>query len=472
MYKTKTIWYIIGMLYNIMRMLLSLSDSTDYYKMNKIYVRLITGGALISILLLQIVWLYHTYTLLQGDIQVKSYSILQTSVELEAIHRVQNVFRRDNPPQQIMGGPAEQHGKIGNQSVYIQEELIKWGETLSLSMLDSIYISQLKSVNILTDVELNHIFVKDGSVIESTASSPNSHWGIIKTQIIPIRLDGSEGIQAILLNPYWTIFRRLGLLLIATALMMLFVVACIIYQIRIIARQNRIAKMREDFSSAMIHDMKTPLSSILMGIRILQSGRLEDKPQKKETHFRIIEDAAGHLLNLTNKVLTISKMETDKLDLNKEQFDITPLLLDLKEKFIAKTKKSVIFAIDVQNKEIWGDKEYLKEAVSNLIDNAIKYSGETVHIDILVRSEGAYTLIRVKDDGFGISHENQKKIFEKFERASAAGRSSKGGATGFGLGLNFVQGIVETHQGKVQLDSIEGEFSEFTLYIPNLIKDI
>ena len=66
----------------------------------------------------------------------------------------------------------------------------------------------------------------------------------------------------------------------------------------------------------------------------------------------------------------------------------------------------------------------------------------------------------------------KKKIFEKFERASAAGRSSKGGATGFGLGLNFVQGIVETHQGKVQLDSIEGEFSEFTLYIPNLIKDI
>ncbi|CAK7044816.1 MAG: Adaptive-response sensory-kinase SasA [Parabacteroides sp.] len=451
-------------------MLLYLLQIEIYMKIR--YIRLITILGLIAIVLLQMVWLCRTYSLLQEDITNKSYRALQNAVALESVHRLEQMGENPDMPKEIIGGAIAEEGEIIDQSVYYQDILLNFGYPMSFSDLDSIYASKLEKEEIHTDFVLNRINVKDKSVLQSTDSLWKSNWASVEIPVVPVRMDGSEGIQAILLNPYWTIFRRLGLLLIATALMMLFVAACIIYQIRIIARQNRIAKMRKDFSSAMIHDMKTPLSSIQMGIRILQSGKLEDKPEKKEKHFRIIEEEAEHLLDLTNKVLTISKMETGKLDLNKEQFDITPLLLDLKEKFIAKTKKSVIFAIDVQNKEIWGDKEYLKEAVSNLIDNAIKYSGETVHIDILVRSEGAYTLIRVKDDGFGISHENQKKIFEKFERASAAGRSSKGGATGFGLGLNFVQGIVETHQGKVQLDSIEGEFSEFTLYIPNLIKDI
>lgn len=455
------------MLYNIAKMLLYLTQIEIYMKIR--YIRLITILGLIAIVLLQMVWLCRTYSLLQEDIVNKSYHALQNAVALESVHRLEQMGEDPDMPKEIIGGAIAEEGEIIDQSVYYQDILLNFGYPISFSNLDSIYASKLKKEEIHTDFVLNRINVKDKSVLQSTDSLWRSNWASVELPVVPVRMDGSEGIQAILLNPYWTIFRRLGLLLIATALMMLFVAACIIYQIRIIARQDRIAKMRKDFSSAMIHDMKTPLSSILMGIRILQSGKLEDKPQKKETHFRIMEEEVEHLLNLTNKVLTISKMETDKLDLNKEKFDITPLLLDLKEKFIAKTKKSVIFAIDVQNKNIWGDKEYLKEAVSNLIDNAIKYSGETVHIDILVRSEGAYTLIRVKDDGFGISHENQKKVFEKFERASATGRSSKGGATGFGLGLNFVQGIIETHQGKVELDSIEGEFSEFTLYIPNLI---
>lgn len=433
------------------------------------YIKSVTVLSLIVISLLQVTWLCKTYILFQDDVVNKSYQILQDAVTLEAVYRLQRIEQDSSGPKEFILGAVEEGGELKDQTLAFQEVLLELKYPISIIVLDSIFTSKLKKEEIHTDFVLNRINVKDKSVLQSTDSLWRSNWASVELPVVPVRMDGSEGIQAILLNPYWTIFRRLGLLLIATALMMLFVAACIIYQIRIIARQDRIAKMRKDFSSAMIHDMKTPLSSILMGIRILQSGKLEDKPQKKETHFRIMEEEVEHLLNLTNKVLTISKMETDKLDLNKEKFDITPLLLDLKEKFIAKTKKSVIFAIDVQNKNIWGDKEYLKEAVSNLIDNAIKYSGETVHIDILVRSEGAYTLIRVKDDGFGISHENQKKVFEKFERASATGRSSKGGATGFGLGLNFVQGIIETHQGKVELDSIEGEFSEFTLYIPNLI---
>ena len=114
----------------------------------------------------------------------------------------------------------------------------------------------------------------------------------------------------------------------------------------------------------------------------------------------------------------------------------------------------------------------LKEAISNLIDNAIKYSGDSVRIDISVGSDDTYTWIRVKDNGFGISHQDQKKIFEKFERAAAIDRNRKGGAAGFGLGLNYVYRVAEAHGGEVRVFSIEGQSSEFTIYLPILIQTI
>lgn len=86
------------------------------------------------------------------------------------------------------------------------------------------------------------------------------------------------------------IFRRMTLLLLATVLIMVLVIVCIIYQIRIIVRQDKIAKLREDFSYAMIHDMKTPLSSILMGTQILETGKLDTQPEKKARYFRILKE--------------------------------------------------------------------------------------------------------------------------------------------------------------------------------------
>lgn len=86
------------------------------------------------------------------------------------------------------------------------------------------------------------------------------------------------------------IFQRMTLLLLATVLIMVLVIVCIIYQIRIIVRQDKIAKLREDFSYAMIHDMKTPLSSILMGTQILETGKLDTQPEKKARYFRILKE--------------------------------------------------------------------------------------------------------------------------------------------------------------------------------------
>lgn len=443
------------------------------YCMKVSHVKHVTALGLVAILLLQVIWLYNMYVLLQNEIKDKSDNSLQTAIQLESVYRLQLLEDDPNRPDEIIGSaPISEDGNLVDQTLYYQEALIKYGYPIVLSKLDSIYISKLGEQGVQTDIILNHIDIKDKTILQSVGFSGQSFWGAIQTEVIPIRQDGSEGIQAILINPYLVIFERMGLLLIATALIMLFVAACIVYQIKVILFQNRIAKLREDFSYAMVHDMKTPLSSIQLGIRLLYSKKLAD--DKRDKSFRIAEDEVGHLLSLTNKILTLSKMESGTLKLEKETIHITPVIADLEEKFSAKAdeNKKIAFTNDIRREQVYADPEFLKESISNLIDNAIKYSGNSVRIDITVDSDNTYTWIKVKDNGFGISHQDQKKIFEKFERAAAVNRNCKGGAAGFGLGLNYVYRVAEAHGGKVDVFSIEGQSSEFTIYLPQLIQTI
>ena len=123
----------------------------------------------------------------------------------------------------------------------------------------------------------------------------------------------------------------------------------------------------------------------------------------------------------------------------------------------------------MEEKTVYADEEFLEEALSNLIDNAVKYSGEEVEIAFSSgKATDGYIYIKVRDNGFGIPLKDQSRIFEKYERSYAALQTRSGGATGFGLGLNYVFRVMEAHKGRVEVESIEGEYSEFTLLLPQL----
>ena len=117
-------------------------------------------------------------------------------------------------------------------------------------------------------------------------------------------------------------------------------------QVDIIRRQDELARMREDFSSAMVHDMKNPISSILIGLKVLRSGKVDSKPEKKEKHFDILEAEAQHLLALANKVLTISKLEHGQLLLDKNWIQLRPMVDELVHTFTAKAEKPITFQVD------------------------------------------------------------------------------------------------------------------------------
>lgn len=429
------------------------------------YIRWITALGLIVIFTLQIIWLHNTYALIENDIYKESGIVLNKALRYE----IKLISKNIPEGTVIKGGPASDSIP---ENTYFYEGLRDLGLSFSLTQIDSLVGDYLKIRKINGDYIVCTVNPKTQSILKKSKALSIPLWGAVKSQIIPTRLDRSEGIQLILISPYITIFERMGLLIIATALLSFFVIGCIVYQIKIINYQNKVAKIREDFSYAMIHDMKTPLSTIMSTLDFLHSGKLESKAEMKEKYFNIARSEADHLLALTNKVLTISKLESNTLTMSKEEVPLAPIIENLIETFTAKSTKPVHFTIELKAETVYADEEYLAEAISNLIDNAIKYSKESVEIKISSLNDNSYTIIKVYDNGLGIAEKDRRSIFEKFERAAAVKRSRNGGATGFGLGLSFVHQVVSAHDGNIFVNSIEGEYSEFNIHLPLIIKNL
>ncbi len=190
--------------------------------------------------------------------------------------------------------------------------------------------------------------------------------------------------------------------------------------------------------------------------------RVEDKAD-------FIESEAEHLLALVNKLLTISKLENKKLILNKNEVNLEPIINDLIEKAKAKVEKPINIITDLKTKTVLADEQYMTEAIANLIDNAIKYSKEEIEIKITTSENDKYVILKIYDNGIGISKEDQRIIFDKFGRAAIHEQNRKGGVSGFGLGLNYVDQVMQAHGGKVAVTSEKEKYSEFTLYIPKSV---
>lgn len=432
---------------------------TSKRKKNILFITILSVVGLIGAMALQMIWIYNSYELIKNDILNEGYATIEKALEEEGNMR----FGKTPKGTKIMSGPT-------NDTIppmtYFYERLSDMGYPMSLHNLDSITAELLIQNGLGNKYYIDIINLKTGEKINGIGTQKEPSFMAVKPKYFPIRSDYTQVVQLIITNPNKTFLERMGLMLAGTFIIMLLVIVCISHQIRFISRFEKIFQIREDFSYAMIHDMKTPLTSIIMALNFLRSGKLDNRQEMKNKYFDIAENEADHLLTLTNKVLTISKLENHKLEMNKTEVELTPIIEKLTEKFKAKSQKTVNFITDIKAETAYADAEYLEEVLSNLIDNSIKYSGESVEIRISTARDDRYTVLKVHDNGFGISDKDIHLIFRKYERASAVKRNRRKGASGFGLGLNFVDQVVEAHHGKIFVSSIEGEFTEFTIYLP------
>ena len=420
-------------------------------------------AAMIAVMLLLGLYMWMTYRSAVRDISERAGNQLPWAMFYESYNRAEILSKGDTLSLPQLRGDLSLVSSVEGMNDVLSR---KYHSEISLDTLSVFVDSLLSVVNLNRDftiLEVDH----QGSILRRSNNQETS--SSLKTRVFSIRRDQSKGIQLALNNPYPELARRLSPLFLASAIILILFGVILLRLLHYLDEQQAIADLRNDFSYAMVHDMKSPLSSIIMGAHFLLSGKLDAKPDIKEKYYNIIESEAEHLLALVNKLLTISKLENKKLILNKNEVTLEPIINDLIEKAKAKVEKPINIMTDLKAKTVLADEQYMTEAIANLIDNAIKYSKEEIEIRITTTENDKNVLLKIYDNGIGISKEDQRIIFDKFGRAAIHEQNRKGGVSGFGLGLNYVDQVMQAHGGKVTVASEKDKYSEFTLYIPKSV---
>ncbi len=431
--------------------------------MQKNKYKYVSVAAMVAVMLLLGLYMWMTYRSAVRDIAERAGNQLPWAMFYESYHRADMVSKGDTLSLPELRGDLSLVSSVEGMNDVLSR---RYHSEVSLDTLAQYMDSLLSVVGLNRDFTLLEVDGMGNILRKNNAQETATS---LKTRVFSTRRDQSRGIQLALNNPYPELARRLSPLFVASAIILILFGAILLRLLRYLDEQKMMADLRNDFSYAMVHDMKSPLSSIIMGARFLHSGKVDDKPQIKEKYYTIIESEAEHLLALVNKLLTISKLENKKLILNKQRINLEPIIDDIVEKAKAKTEKNIDFTVDLLKHHVLADEQYLTEAISNLIDNAIKYSKDEISISITTQVSDKYVLLKVRDNGIGISKEDQRVIFDKFGRAAVHEQNRKGGVSGFGLGLNYVDQVMQAHGGKVTVQSEKDQYSEFTLFIPKSV---
>ncbi|MBK9270637.1 MAG: HAMP domain-containing histidine kinase [Saprospiraceae bacterium] len=237
-------------------------------------------------------------------------------------------------------------------------------------------------------------------------------------------------------------------------------IACLIFTLAIfvILRQKRYSELMRDFINNMTHEFKTPISSIKIASDVISHHPLIEEDKRLSQYAKIIRDQNLRLNDQVEKVLQIAKMESSTFQLKKELVGVNDLIRQISSQYafrLGDEGGSLEIHLDAKNDKIKVDKFHFTNIISNLMDNAVKYSKKIPEISIFTRNTDAQTLeIEIRDKGVGIPPEDQDKLFQKFYRVSTGDVHN---VKGFGIGLYYVKRICEAHGFDLNLHSIYGE---------------
>jgi two-component system phosphate regulon sensor histidine kinase PhoR len=442
-------------------------------------------GSILILLTFQVLWLYHTYQFEKSRIYTSANVFLENSAREEVAVRVIGLEKSDSV--EYLTGTKEDTKKYkenllkedpnmravtldvkeGLKDGLLQQILLIEKNYINLSVLDSLFKQKLGE----SDYKLDYLICyrdSAGRLLESIGiASLENKSNVFVSDSIPIVNDTYVHLISRISPP--AVFKQMAGLTVASFCMFLILLSALIYQIRFIHNQYNLNKLKKDFSHALVHDLKTPLNTIQIVFSNYKNGLFEKDPEFGIKSTDIGLNQVLSIQTLIDRILTIAQSEENRLRLSREVIDLPAMIEKLASRYISTDKKKVIFKTGYALNDIplFADKFLIENAIGNLIDNAVKYSRETVDIHISGEVKENKLHISVKDNGFGISPKDQTAIFNKFERGSAIYR--KNGAKGFGLGLNYVKQVAVAHRGTMALYSKVGKGSEFVIIIPLLL---
>ena len=256
-----------------------------------------------------------------------------------------------------------------------------------------------------------------------------------------------------------------GILLLSLFFILIIIVAfsSSLYQL---VRQKKISEIKTDFINNMTHEFKTPIATINLALDSIKNPKIIGNKEKILHYIQMIREENKRMHAQVENVLRISRLEKKQLDISKEAVDMHDIIKDaishvsllINDK--AGTIKTHLEAIQ---SEVLGNQFHLTNVVVNILENAIKYSEKEPKIDIYTESSNKYFILKIKDEGIGMSKNAQKYVFDKFYREH---KGNIHNVKGHGLGLAYVKEIIENHNGTVIVESEKGKGSTFIVKLP------
>nr|WP_299381360.1 HAMP domain-containing sensor histidine kinase [Allomuricauda sp.] len=317
-------------------------------------------------------------------------------------------------------------------------------DNINFKELDKLLVHELGRKDIVIDYKLAHL-EDDSLVIGGAQDIPKKYK--LKTQSKSTYLADSQKLLLYFSNPTMVILKRsLTGILLSFALSMA-IVFCLLYLLHIITKQKQLSEIKNDLISNITHEFKTPIATVGTAIEGIRNFNQKNDKAKTEKYLDISNQQLQKLHQMVEKLLETATLDNDKLIINKEPTQLTKMLSQLVEKYkMITTDKELFFSTNIADLEVHVDPFHFENAVANLIDNAIKYGGD--HIQVNLNSLIDRIEITVVDNGGNIPPAQRDRIFEKFYRIP---KGNQHDVKGFGIGLFYSNKIIEKHGGTLQL---------------------
>jgi two-component system phosphate regulon sensor histidine kinase PhoR len=250
----------------------------------------------------------------------------------------------------------------------------------------------------------------------------------------------------------------------------LMIITAFYITVNALLRQKKLSEIKNDFINNMTHEFKTPLATISLAVDALRNDKVARDREKMNYFSGIIKEENKRMNKHVETILQAAVMDRQEIQLNKQPLHVHNLIHEIMDNYKLQLEEKGAkgeLSLDARFDYIEADPVHFRNLISNLVDNAVKYSKDNLLIKIATYNTNKSIGIRIEDNGIGMSKETVRRIFEKFYRAHTGNIHN---VKGFGLGLSYVKTVVDAHNGKIKVDSVLGKGSAFTLEIP-LLKD-
>jgi two-component system phosphate regulon sensor histidine kinase PhoR len=344
-------------------------------------------------------------------------------------------------------------------------------QRVTMEQIDSLVRRELKEVNLNPKYKFK-IAITDRAgkrIMNSSGYNSNTKLNIYKKRLFPNDPEGFSEIYY--LNIYFPeetliVLIRILPMIFAAFILIVVILTLFIYTMYVIARQKRVSEIKGDFISNITHELKTPISSISLAAQMLGDENIPQSAKNIPKLSSMIKEQSRQLSYLVEKVLQTSVFERQTIELKKNDVSLHSIIKeadDLMTLQLRSKKATLITELRATQDIISTEKSYFVNVITNLLDNALKYSNGVPKIVIGTRNEYDKILCYIADNGIGISSENKERIFEQFFRVNTGDVHD---VKGFGLGLNYVKKIVELTDGTISVESEENVGTTFYIWLP------